>query len=77
MVRAMDHEEDAFDREAVAAQLKAAGLVITTVYRFPNNMVAVCDQHGQQMNAYQGHIDDVRDLILRDAPPTAVYNDWR
>ena len=39
---------------------------IRSVFVFENGNVAVCDQRGEQMPAYQGHRDDVLWLIARD-----------
>lgn len=39
--------------------------VITTVYLFANGMVAVFDQHGKQMPAYQGRCEDVVEGIRK------------
>ena len=36
-------------------------------------MVLVFDEKGKQMPQYQGRYDKVRDRILRDAPPDAVF----
>jgi len=38
---------------------------ITTVFVFPNKMVAVCDQNGQQMPFFQGRKDEVMPRIKR------------
>ena len=54
---------------------------ITSIYVFSNGMVAVCDQYGRQMTEYQGAEDEVRERLIRDAPPdTRCYGitlpDW-
>jgi hypothetical protein len=49
---------------------------IRTVFFFGNGNVAVCDEHGDQMPDYQGPLRDVREQILRDAPPTARFHHW-
>jgi hypothetical protein len=48
--------------------------VITHVMRFANGMVAVFDQHGQQMPEYQGTWDERRDSILRDKPADVLVD---
>jgi hypothetical protein len=50
--------------------------MIKTVIRLRNNIVMVFDARGEQIPAYQGPYDDVRDRILRDAPPGAIFNHW-
>jgi len=47
--------------------------MIQQVIRFGNDMVIVFDEKGEQILEYQGHYDRVRDMILRDAPPTAKF----
>jgi len=39
---------------------------IAVVFRFPNGMVAVCGDDGQQIPRYQGRFDDVRWAVERD-----------
>ena len=50
--------------------------MITTVIKMKNDMVMVFDVNGEQMPAYQGPYDDVKDKILKDAPPSAVFIHW-
>lgn len=65
-------------REQAIAEARAAGLHITTVYHWQNDMIMVFDQRGEQMPAYQGHATDVLPLIRRDAPDVAIKRgDWR
>jgi len=47
--------------------------MIKTAIRFQNNMVMVFDKEGEQIPIYQGQYEDVREIILRDAPPDAVF----
>ena len=49
-------------------------LVIASIFVFPNGMVAVCDQFGQQMPAYQGAWAEKRADILRDKPAHVHVN---
>ena len=46
-------------------------LRIENVYCFPNGMVAVTDQFGQQMPKYQGRYDDVWSRIEKDMVPSS------
>lgn len=39
-------------------------------------MVLVLDQDGEQIIRYQGRYQKVREFILRDAPPEAVFGYW-
>ncbi len=50
--------------------------MINSVVRLKDDTVMVFDDRGGQMPAYQGHYDDVREKILRDAPPSAVFLHW-
>jgi hypothetical protein len=50
--------------------------MIKTVIRMSNDMVMVFDSSGEQLPNYQGHYDNVREAILRDAPAETVYNHW-
>jgi len=36
-------------------------------------MVMVFDKNGEQISEYQGHYDEVKEGILRDAPPDAIF----
>jgi len=47
--------------------------MIQNVIKFRNGVVIVFDQDGEQIPEYQGHYDQVRDMILKDAPPTASF----
>ena len=47
--------------------------MIRTVIRFPNNMVAVFDGRGGQMPKYQGRYEEVKEIILEEAPPDAAF----
>lgn len=46
--------------------------MIKTVFRF-QNIVAVFDEWGKQISEYQGMYQNVRESILKDAPPEAVF----
>lgn len=47
--------------------------MISIVVRFANDMVATFDENGEQIPEYQGSYKDVRDKILKDAPPTCKF----
>jgi len=48
-------------------------MVIKIAIRFKNNMVVVLDDEEEQMPEYQGQYEEVRESILRDAPPDAIF----
>jgi hypothetical protein len=50
--------------------------MIKTVIRLRNNMVMVFDAEGEQIPDYQGHYEDVRERILRDASSGTAFNHW-
>ena len=50
--------------------------MIKTVVRMKNDMVMVFDARGEQITAYQGQYDHVREKILENAPSDAVFVDW-
>lgn len=47
--------------------------MIRTVIRCLNDMVMVFDGQGKQIPEYQGQYQEVRENILKGAPPTAVF----
>lgn len=47
--------------------------MIKTVIRCPEDMVIVFDEEGEQIPAYQGQYEAVRESILQDAPPDAIF----
>ncbi|MDP2730116.1 MAG: hypothetical protein Q8O55_06515 [Dehalococcoidales bacterium] len=47
--------------------------MIKTVIRCPNNMVMVFDGRGEQVREYQGEYEEVKESILKNAPPAAVF----
>ena len=47
--------------------------MIRTVIRCQNDMVIVFDDEGKQIPTYQGQYPKVRENILVDAPPDAVF----
>jgi len=50
--------------------------MIKTVIRMKNDLVMVFDVKGEQMPAYQGPYEKVKDVILKDATPGAVFIHW-
>ena len=47
-----------------------------TVIRLKDDMVMVFDNRGEQMMAYQGQYESVKEKILKDAPLEAVFLHW-
>ncbi len=47
--------------------------MIKIAIRLKNNMVMVFDEEGELIPKYQGQYDGVKESILRDAPPDAVF----
>jgi hypothetical protein len=50
--------------------------MIKSVIRCPNDMVLVFDENDEQIPKYQGRYQEVRELILKDAPPDTVFGYW-
>ena len=48
--------------------------MIKTIIRCSNNMVMVFDKKGEQIPKYQGQYEEVKESILKDAPPEAVFS---
>jgi len=48
--------------------------MIKSVITSGTGMVAVFDENEEQIPEYQGEYDEVRENILRDAPPNAVFS---
>ena len=48
--------------------------MIKTVIRLRNNMVMVFNAEGEQIPEYQGQYEDVKESILKDAPPDAAFS---
>ena len=47
--------------------------MIKTVFKWRNGMVMVFDEEGEQITKYQGQYEDVKEHVLEDAPPDAVF----
>ena len=50
--------------------------MIQMIICFQNGMVMVFDEKEEQIPEYQGKYEDVRESILRDAPPDAIFSHW-
>lgn len=50
--------------------------MIKSVIRCPNDMVVVFDEDEEQVPEYQGRYEEVKEHILKDAPPEAVFGHW-
>ncbi len=50
--------------------------MIKTVIRLGNNTVMVFNTEGEQVPQYQGQYEDVKDRVLRDAPPGVEFSHW-
>ena len=51
-------------------------MAIATVIRLENEMVMVFDKKGEQLTACQGVYQDVRGMLLQNAPSGAVFSYW-
>ncbi len=51
-------------------------MAIKTVIRLKNDGVMVFDTEGEQIPEYQGQYKNVREGILKDAPPDVVFSHW-
>ena len=47
--------------------------MIKTAIRCPNGMLMVFDERGRQVLEYQGQYDEVKEKILKDAPPDTLF----
>lgn len=47
--------------------------MIKTVIRCADGMTLVFDKRGRQIPKYQGQYQEVKESILKDAPPDAVF----
>jgi hypothetical protein len=50
--------------------------MIKSVIRCPNDMVVVFDEDDEQIPEYQGRYEEVKERILKEAPPEAVFGHW-
>ena len=50
--------------------------MIKTIAKCPNDMVMVFDEKGEQIPEYQGQYQEVKESILKDAPPDAIFAYW-
>ena len=47
--------------------------MIRTVFKWQDGTVMVFDERGEQIPKYQGPYEKVKGIVLRDAPPDAVF----
>jgi len=47
--------------------------MIKTVIRYADSMVMVFDKEGEQVPEYQNRYEKVKESILKNAPPDAVF----
>lgn len=47
-----------------------------TIIRLKNDMVMVFDADGEQVPEYQGWYEEVKERILRRAPPDTLFTHW-
>ena len=47
--------------------------IIRTIIRCPSDIVMAFDEEGEQIPEYQGQYREVRQSILKDAPPDAIF----
>ena len=50
--------------------------MIKSVIKCPNNMVMVFDEDEEQIPEYQGRYEEVKERILKDAPPEVIFGQW-
>jgi hypothetical protein len=50
--------------------------MIKSIIRCPDDMVLAFDEDDEQIPRYQGRYEEVRRLILENAPPEAVFGRW-
>jgi len=49
---------------------------IRSVIKTPSKMVIVFDENREQIPEYQGPYEEVKELILKDAPPETIFGAW-
>jgi len=47
--------------------------MIKAAIKFRNNMVMVFDENGEQIPKYQGKYEEMKESILKDVPPDAIF----
>ena len=63
-----DTPDDKAHRDHLAETARLEGRYIETVWLMQTGMVVVFDQFGNQLPAYQGHVEDVLPRIMQDMP---------
>ena len=51
-------------------------IMIRSVIKTPNNMVMVFDENEEQIPEYQGRYEEMKERILKDAPPETIFGCW-
>ena len=49
---------------------------VKTVFRFPNTMVAVLDENGDQIPELQGKFEEVKEKVEAAADEQTEWNGW-
>ena len=47
--------------------------MIKSAIKTSNNMVIVFDENGEQIPEYQGQYEEIKERVLKDAPPEAIF----
>lgn len=50
--------------------------MIKSAIKTSTTMVIVFDEHGEQVPEYQGQYEEVKERVLKDAPPGAIFGRW-
>ena len=50
--------------------------MIKSAIKTPNNMVMVFNENGEQIPEYQGQYEEVKEHILKNAPPQTIFGHW-
>jgi len=66
ILRSIAKETGSHDKKRGTTMIKAA-------VRFQNDMVMVFDKNGEQISEYQDQYQEVKESILEEAPPNAIF----
>jgi len=47
--------------------------MIKAAIKFRNNMIMVFDENGEQIPKYQGKYEELKESVLKDAPPDVIF----